>query len=380
MTLQSESGSPLSPFDDYPIHQVAEVIRHPATSDRNFYDRYYFNAHNGTADAPFLVLGLGVYPNLGVIDCFAVARSGDDQIVFRASKALGADRTDTVVGPLRLTVLEGLTRLRVELDPGDDYDLSFDLTFTGTGPAHLEPRHFHRQLERVTFDTQRFVQAGAWAGELIVDGQCFDASTWRGNRDRSWGVRPVGEAEPPGRRVTEAANFFWIYSVLQTTEATICVVLQEDVQGRPIVEDATWIPHDGSAPRWLGHVAHDITFIPGSREAAAARLTFTTSDGARTSVDVRITTANHFGFGTGYGLDQDWRHGMWQGDQKVQGRRFRVSELDTNLKMLVPIEYLATCTVTHPDGRTEEGEGLFEFGAIGPHERYGFTQYVDPAP
>lgn len=78
-------------------------------------------------------------------------------------------------------------------------------------------------------------------------------------------------------------------------------------------------------------------------------------------------------------LDQDWRHGVWQGEDKVEGRRFRVSELDRNLKMLVPIEYLAKCTVTGPDGVTTHGEGLFEFGAIGPHQRYGFTQYVDPA-
>ena len=35
----------LSPLDDYPVHQAAQVIRHPVTSDRNFYDRYYFNCH-----------------------------------------------------------------------------------------------------------------------------------------------------------------------------------------------------------------------------------------------------------------------------------------------------------------------------------------------
>ncbi len=107
-----------APLDEYPVHQSPLSMAQVATSDRNFYDRYYFNAHNGTADEPFLVLGLGVYPNLGVVDCFAVARHGDDQIVFRASKALGADRADTTVGPMRVEVLDGLQRLRVTLDPG----------------------------------------------------------------------------------------------------------------------------------------------------------------------------------------------------------------------------------------------------------------------
>lgn len=54
----------LSPFDDYPIHQIADVVRHVGTSDRNFYDRYYFGCHGGRADLPYLITGLGVYPNL----------------------------------------------------------------------------------------------------------------------------------------------------------------------------------------------------------------------------------------------------------------------------------------------------------------------------
>ncbi|MGH3892619.1 MAG: hypothetical protein ACRDTW_13720, partial [Rhodococcus qingshengii] len=157
----------LSPLDDYPVHQIAETIRHVGTSDRNFYDRYYFNCHagvDGDTEPLFLIIGLGQYPNLGVCDGFAVLRRGDDHIVFRASRALGDDRMDLSVGPLRIEIMEGLHRLRVVLDPSPEApNLSFDLTFESDGPANLEARHFHRQLERVTFDTQRFVQTGAWS-------------------------------------------------------------------------------------------------------------------------------------------------------------------------------------------------------------------------
>src|SRR6185503_11260642 len=38
-------GAVLSSMDDYPIHQTAAPIAHVASSDRNFYDRYYFNLH-----------------------------------------------------------------------------------------------------------------------------------------------------------------------------------------------------------------------------------------------------------------------------------------------------------------------------------------------
>ncbi|MGH9275761.1 MAG: hypothetical protein ACRDZU_14025, partial [Acidimicrobiales bacterium] len=87
----------LSPADDLPIHQVAQPIRQPATSDRNFYDRYYFNCHP-CSDELFLIMGMGQYPNLGVTDAFALVRRGDEHRVVRASRELGLDRMDTSVG------------------------------------------------------------------------------------------------------------------------------------------------------------------------------------------------------------------------------------------------------------------------------------------
>ncbi len=65
----------LSSWDDYPVHQVAETIRHAGTSDRNFYDRYYFNLH-GSSDELFMIMGLGQYPNLAVSDCVRVGAAG----------------------------------------------------------------------------------------------------------------------------------------------------------------------------------------------------------------------------------------------------------------------------------------------------------------
>src|ERR1700726_834996 len=37
--VAEHSDVTLSSWDDYPVHQAAEFIAHPATSDRNFYDR-----------------------------------------------------------------------------------------------------------------------------------------------------------------------------------------------------------------------------------------------------------------------------------------------------------------------------------------------------
>ena len=58
------------------------------TSDRNFYDRYYFNIHgagdiHGTADELFAVIGVGQYPNLSVADAFVSVLWGEDHRVVR---------------------------------------------------------------------------------------------------------------------------------------------------------------------------------------------------------------------------------------------------------------------------------------------------------
>jgi hypothetical protein len=364
----------LSPFDDYPIHQIADVVRHVGTSDRNFYDRYYFGCHGGRADLPYLITGLGVYPNLGVTDAFASVRNGEDIVVFRASRALGDDRADLKVGPYRIEVVEGLKKVRVILEPGDDYDLAFDITYTGEIPASLEPGHYQRQLGRVMFDTSRFAQTGTWAGQLTVDGTTheLDGVNWSGNRDRSWGIRPVGEGEPAGRRATLAGGFFWLYNVISFPEYSIVFINQEDEHGTKVVSGARRVWRDpAKGIEELGPITHDITLVPGTREASSAVITL-----GDITITAEIVLPHYFGFGTGYGLDPDWRHGMWQGDLVVQGKRYKTAELDATLKLLCPVDNLATFRLVE-NGVENHGSGLFEFGPIGPHKPSGLTGFVD---
>ena len=68
----------LGPMDEFPVHQIPQPIAWPGSSDRNFYDRSYFNAHDRTGDI-FVITGMGYYPNLGVKDAYAgrVVAEGD---------------------------------------------------------------------------------------------------------------------------------------------------------------------------------------------------------------------------------------------------------------------------------------------------------------
>src|SRR5215831_4671751 len=115
----------LSPLDDYPVHQIAEPMRFVGTSDRNFYDRYYFQGHP-RAGGLVLTAGLGAYPNRDVCDAFLAVAAAGTQRVVRASRQLGADRTDLSCGPFRVEVQEPLRRTRFLLERGE-HDLACDL-------------------------------------------------------------------------------------------------------------------------------------------------------------------------------------------------------------------------------------------------------------
>jgi hypothetical protein len=360
----------LSPLDDYPIHQVAEVMRHVGTSDRNFYDRYYFNAHPCAGDL-FLITGMGQYPNLGVADAFAVVRRGPLHQVVRASRELGADRMDTSVGPFHIEVLEGLKRLRVALEP-NEWGLDFDLTWEGTIPATREPRHFIRQRERVVFDSVRMAQTGGWSGRLRAGDESFDVTPdrWWGARDRSWGVRPVGEPEPPGIRAADRPSFFWIYAPMQFPDFSILTIVQEDPTGARLVEEAVRVfpTASGRKSEYLGRPEHRLEYEPGTRNVRAATLGFSPPGGSPFEVRVESVLPLHIGVGTGYGFDPDWRHGMYQGPLKVEGLTLDLRRDEDRKRMFGLVDHLARFEC---DGQV--GWGLFEVLVFGPHEPSGFA-------
>ena len=369
-------ASALSPLDDYPVHQAAEVMRHPATSDRNFYDRYYFMLH-GSSDELMLIFGLGQYPNLSVQDTFVLARRGNLHRVVRASRALGADRMDTSVGPFHLEVLEGLSRVRVVLEP-TEHQLAFDLTWTGAIPALLEERQFVRSFERVTFDTQRFAQTGFWAGTVTIGGDTIEVSgaRWRGVRDRSWGVRPVGKPEPAGITAGRPSSMsMWNYAPMQFDEYSILYICSEAPDGSRSLVDARKVWNDPDRPvEHLGRPEHAHQFRPGTRLVSHSVLSFPDAPGGRLDVDVTPLLEAHIGVGTGYGMDQDWRHGMYQGDLVVQGVDLdAVADQDRLLGLVDSAARFET-------NRGDVGFGLHEYVFVGPFPKYGLTGVFDGAP
>ncbi len=366
----------VSAWDDFPVHQSSEFIRHPATSDRNFYDRYYFNLH-GSSDELFAIFGLGQYPNLGVTDAFIDVRHGDTQHIVRASAELG-DRMDTRVGPIRVEVLKPLERVRVIVEP-TEHSVAMDVTWTGAMPAHDEPRQYLRSQGKVVFDTQRFAQTGCWEGTMTVGGQTFEITPdrWWGTRDRSWGVRPVGEPEPDGiRQGTHSMEGMWNYFPMQFQDHSILYIVNEHVAppgapvgtgGARVLEEAVRIWHGDGREEWLGRPEWEHRLTPGTRLLAGSVIRFPDAPGGAIEVTCTPLMTNFLSLGTGYGMDADWRHGMYQGPLKVQGLQLSVPE----------IWPIAQFGVVDHVGRFEYGDhigyGLYEQAFIGAFPAVGLN-------
>ena len=358
----------LSPLDDLPIHQVAETMATVGTTDRNFYDRYYFNLH-GCDDEFFLAAGLGQYPNLGVTDAFLAVAHGEQQSVIRASRPLGLDRLDSRVGPLFVEVLEGLRRVRLVCEETEGFAL--DVTWEGAVPAYEEPRMIMTAAHgRQLMNTMRFLQTGSWTGTLVLDGRDIAVTPDRfwGNRDRSWGVRPVGEAEPAG--IGGMGVFFWNYVVARFDDCTVVYMAQEDEHGRRSMEEGVRLRPDGSVEH-LGRPEHSLRFAPGTRLLTGATISF----GGGEKLECEVLRPLHIAKQTGYGFDSDWRHGMYQGPELVVQRH----DMSTTGPDIVPIPGAIVDNVTRfttADGSV--GYGLFEVMTMGPHAQY-FSAWDDLA-
>jgi hypothetical protein len=352
----------LSPLDDLPIHQVPLPVRQPGTSDRNFYDRYYFNCHP-CSDELFLILGMGQYPNLGVTDAFAlVVRDGQHRVV-RASRELGLDRLDTTVGPFGIEVIEGLRTLRCTLAP-NEHGMAYDLTWHGFVPAFQEPRHVdHDVAGRAFLDACRLAQLGSWTGWLELDGERIDVTPdhWWGSRDRSWGIRPVGEPEPPGITAAKAGGGFrWLYAPMRFADHALVLICQERDDGSRVLEEAVRLWPDGRVDH-LGRPEHELTWGPDGPGLTGMVERATLHLGAVT-VDVEPVLPVHLGVGTGYGFDADgWKHGAYQGELVVQGRSWDLRAEATRGAMFGIVDAVARCTIVSGEGVGEEGWGLLEW-------------------
>lgn len=380
----------LGPLDEFPIHQAPRPLAWPASTDRHFYDRCYLNAHDRTGEI-FLITGLGFYPNLGTKDAFVLlARRGAEAAATHTALHLGdaadprgGDRLQQQVGPYRIEVHEPLRRLRLVLEETEG--IALDLTWEGSFAPVQELPHVMRQGAGTALEAQRFAQVGSWSGVITIDGGDLEVTPerWVGTRDRSWGIRPVGEALPAGRPHEPAFDgMWWLYLPLRFDDFCVVLIVQETPDGFRTLNDCTRTFADGRVEQ-LGWPRVHIRYAPGTRVPTGASITCTTPAGDVLELEVDSLLAAPLHVGAGYGGDPDWGHGQWRGPSFTERVTYDLADPAVAGRVMFGVVDHVGRAVARGAGLPAEGVtgwGLFEHAALGRHDPSGFADWFDLAP
>lgn len=371
----------ITDFDDYCIHQTSQPVAQPQTSDRNFYDRYWFNGLD--KDGAFLFeVGFGVYPNRFVMDGHFSVSVGDMQHSFHSSRRAPTDRSETQIGPLKIQVLEPMRSIRVSVD-ANETGIECDLTFYARTAPSEEPKNAMHDGVRVLMDNSRFTQLGHWEGYFSVNGGRTDVkrATTFGTRDKSWGVRPVGESEAGAPSKLSAPGVYWVWSPIHFDDMCTQFGSFEDFDAKPTQLSACIVPaySDMKAiPRGedpdhqeMESMTHKIHWKPGTRQSQGAEFHYVSKSGEK--LDIELTPLrNFYMLGIGY-QHPEWAHAVWHDELKIGGESWQLSEVDPLDYKNIHIHQLVKAKMGD-----REGVGTLETICFGRHPS-GFNDLLDGA-
>lgn len=364
----------ITPADDYPLHQTSRPFRDPGT-DRNLYDRFFFCGYPTVGDVDvYFAVAFGQYPGRNVMDgAFSIVHGGVQRNV-RGSRLLGHDRLDLQVGPLRIEIIEPLRRVSVHVDaPGAG--VRAELLFDARGPAFEEPHYRWSPGHLTAMDITRLTQNGTWSGWVEVDGVrvVVDATTWRGTRDRSWGIRGTGNREVNAAPDGPAPQFYWLWAPLNFDDMNVLFDVNERADGSRWHENASVAAADPTATAEHGMHTYDIGWRARTRHADGFSMQLQMPD---RTVGIELTSRLTFYMqGIGYG-HPTWGHGMFVGPDERSHDEFVTADADETDLLLQHVQIVSDAV--RDDGA--RGRGVLEMMIVGPHAPSGLGTYTDMRP
>lgn len=370
----------LTPFDEYPIHQVPKPIAISGSTDKNAYGRYWFGASH--RDGAFQIeAAFGRYQNLGVQDSSVSIAIGGSQYSFHASCRAPLDPTDLRVGPVRLEITEPFRQLRLVVEPNDT-GISCDMRWRARVGALLEDHTLMMDGVSTVLDMARFMQFGTWEGTFVVDGTVteFTHDEVVGIRDRSWGVRPVG-VQGAGRPSSGPPNA-WLWSPIHFEDECLVAGWFQRPGGafwRPdghriaVVDPVpTSVSIETGEVARLDPVGQHLSFHTGTRWVSAASIDLVGADGV--PVVLELEPLARFDMrALGY-MHPEWGHGMWHGELEIAREDWNFADISAQDPTHQHVHHL--CRARMGD---KVGVGIFEQIIFGPHTQFGFTDILDGA-
>jgi hypothetical protein len=166
----------------------------------------------------------------------------------------------------------------------------------------------------------------------------------------------------------------WNYFPMQFSDHSVLYVRNEENDGSVVLYDAKRIWSDPAREvEELGPAEYEHELVPGTRMMTGSRLRFPQAPGGPLEIRCEPLLYAFIALGTGYGVEADWRHGMYQGPLVVQGKRYVTAEIEA-LGQLTLVDHVARYTC---GGHV--GYGLYEHAFVGPFEKYGMRDRADGA-
>lgn len=232
-------------------------------------------------------------------------------------------------------------------------------------------------------DATRFDQFGRWSGTINhPEGTIeLDDRVCHGTKDRSWGVRGVGERESGGApAIPDGICFVW--APLFWDDHVTHAIFFDGPNGEALVREGIIAPLydteaeipgvlDGRDKR-MATARHRVTYAPNTRLAQSAEIDLVSHDDETRTIQLEpILKFQMKGLGYGH---PEWGQGMWQGELETGSESFDPRQLD-----MLAREHLHTQQVVRARDGERTGIGVLEQVVVGPYAPGGFTEFFDGA-
>ena len=284
------------------------------------------------------------------------------------------------VGPLTIDVVEPLRVTRVRADAAD-LGIDADVTFTARTVALEEPRQTITAGTKTVMDSTRLTQWGTWSGRIVAGGNQIPIERVFGTKDRSWGVRPVGEPTPAAPE-NALPQIFFLWAPINWDDCCTHFLCFERGNGdRFIGSQAVLQLVDEDEPTWgvdatargIEHLADtvvNVRWAPGLRRSQGATLNLLRHSGVDEVIELEpLLTFRMRGLGYTH---PEWGHACWHGENAVGSEQHKVEELDNLEPWNIHIQQ-----VMRARWGDRVGLGVLEQLAFGEHVPSGLTGLLD---
>jgi hypothetical protein len=363
----------LTKYDEMICHQTVSTFNSVGTSAREWTERIWFSAHDISGRYQ-LIAGFGYYPNRNIMDAFGcLVVDNKAQYAVRASRELRPRIDEINAGPLSYEIIDPLKTVKFKLEE-NDYDLSFDIDFHATLPAHEEDTQFTEIRGRVEEHVKRYVQVGRPKGWVVFEGTKveIDEDSWRCERDHSWGVRRGGGVPETGVQPGDIPEgYLHNFVLLQFDDWGATYHTRETGDGKTLhFGGSVFYPEKQNKDALkLTGVDHNFTFRSDIRQVNGGEMTLLAEDGSKMDISVKFLSACYLKAGGYFGYE-GFTHGLWLGEEFLDGIKIDL----TDPEKVREISFLddAVCELRCGD---ETGYGIVEIVIIGKYPKYGYQGY-----